>query len=773
MARKGRNDYRTSNSQSKDNRKSSVKKSSVKLAPTLKMKRRLNRVVAAVLAIFTIYIVYNLVGISIVDSGFYRDIANNQQLNSMPIPANRGSIIDANGKVLAQSATVWTVFISPTDIRKNEDSKRELIADGLSEILDVKKDTVLKKIEKNNQYEEIKREVPKDKADEVMQFAVDNKIRSIYRTEGTKRYYPNESLAANVIGFTNYDNDGVYGLEAYYDDYLKGVPGRSVSARDASGNEVPYRYEKVYDAKRGNDVILTIDSVLQHFLEKNLANTVELHKVRDRASGIIMDVNTGAILAMATSPSFDPNNPGTIYDPDKQAYIKKLQEDESVDEDMISKETAILREAQWKNKAITELYYPGSVFKVVTVSSALEESKVSLSDSFSCSGSINIAGTRFGCWRPQGHGSVSLTEAVVVSCNPAHIEIGQRLGAAVFSKYFRSYGFTDKTGIDLPGEAGSLTVPESKMGPVELASCSFGQSNKITPIQMITAFAAVVNGGNLVTPYVVDKVIDSEGRVMMESQPKIKRQVISKETSLAMRGILEEVVSTNQGNNAYIKGYNIGGKSGTSQKQDEDIITNENNYVSSFCGFAPDDDPQIIMLVMVDTPKGGQYYGGAVASPVVSAVFKEALPYLGMYPQYTQEELAELEVAIPYIVGEDRMNAEAKLASSGINTILIGDGDEVIRQFPSSGTLIPRDGSVIIYTDEDSDDAMTKVPDVTGMSLLEANTAITNAGLNIRLSGGAVQNDKARAVSQTIESGEEVPKGTIIEVTFVIDDETG
>lgn len=773
MPRKSRNDYRQPNSQSRGKRKATVQKSSVKLAPTLKMKRRLNRVVAAVLAIFTIYIVYNLAGISIVDSGFYRDIANNQQLNSMPIPANRGSIIDANGKILAQSATVWTIFISPTDIRKNENDKRELIADGLSQILDVKEDKILKKIEKNNQYEEIKREVPKDKADEVMQFAVDNKIRSIYRTEGTKRYYPNEALAANVIGFTNYDNDGVYGLEAYYDDYLKGVPGRSVSARDASGNEVPYRYEKVYDAKRGNDVILTLDSVLQHFLEKNLENTVELHKVRDRASGIIMDVNTGAILAMATTPSFDPNNPGTIYDPVKRAYLKKLEEDESVDEDMLSQETAILREAQWKNKAITELYYPGSVFKVVTVSSALEENKVSLSDRFSCSGSINIAGQRFGCWRPQGHGSVDLTEAVVVSCNPAHIEIGQRLGAAVFSKYFRSYGFTEKTGIDLPGESGSLTVPESRMGPVELASCSFGQSNKITPIQMITAFAAVVNGGNLVTPYIVDKVIDSEGRVMMESQPKIKRQVISKETSLAMRGILEDVVSTNQGNNAYIKGYNIGGKSGTSQKQDEDIITNENNYVSSFCGFAPADDPEIIMLVMVDTPKGGQYYGGAVASPVVSAVFKEALPYLGMYPQYTQDELADLEVAIPYIVGEGRMNAEAKLTTVGINAIIIGDGDEVIRQFPSSGTLIPRDGTVIIYTEKDSDDSMAEVPDVTGKSLSEANTAIINQGLNIRLSGGAVQNEKARAVSQTIEAGKKVPKGTIIEVTFVIDDETG
>lgn len=773
MPRKRRSYYRAQNPPAKDNRKSSMPKSSIKLAPTLKMKRRLNRVVAAVLAIFTIYIVYNLVGISIVDSSFYQDIANNQQLNSMPIPANRGSIIDANGKVLAQSATVWTIFISPTDIRKNEDDKRELIADGLSEILDVKKDRILDKIEKNNQYEEIKREVPKDKADKVMQFAVDNKIRSIYRTEGTKRYYPNENLASNVIGFTNYDNKGVYGLEAYYDDYLKGVPGRSVSARDASGNEVPYRYEKVYDAKRGNDVILTLDSVLQHFLEKNLESTVELHKVRDRASGIIMDVNTGAILAMATTPSFDPNNPGTIYDSDKRAYIEKLKEDETVDEDMISKETAILREAQWKNKAITELYYPGSVFKAVTVSAALEENKVSLSDTFSCSGSINIAGTRFGCWRPQGHGTIGLTEAVVVSCNPAHIEIGQRLGAAIFSRYFRSYGFTDKTGIDLPGEAGSLTIPESNMGPVELASSSFGQSNKITPIQMITAFAAVVNGGNLVTPYVVDKVIDSEGRVMMETQPKIKRQVISKETSLEMRKILEEVVSTNQGNNAYIKGYNIGGKSGTSQKQDEDIITNEKNYVSSFCGFAPADNPEIIMLVMVDTPKGGQYYGGAVASPVVSAVFKEALPYLGMYPQYTQEELAELEVAIPYIVGEGRMNAEAKLATVGINPILVGDGDKVIRQFPSSGTLIPRDGSVLIYTEKDSDDVVVKVPDVVGMSLQEANTVITNAGLNIRLSGGAVQNEKARAVSQTIKSGEEVPKGTIIEVTFVIDDETG
>ncbi len=750
-------------------------------APTNTMRKKLLVVIIPIL-IFTAYVCYVLFNTAIVKAEYYRSKANTQQLDSFVINANRGTIYDTNNKILAQSSTVWTVIISPGDINKNEPEKRELIVKTLSDILDVDYDKLNKaSLNFDNRYYIVKNKVEKPEVDKISEFMAENELNSfsIVLSEDSKRYYPNDTLAASIIGFTNYDNKGVYGIEAYYDEYLQGIDGRVVTAKDASGNAMPYDYETRYDATNGNSLVLTLDSVLQHYLEKNLDATVSQHKVANRATGIIMNCKTGAILAMATSPGFNLNSPASLSDSD-EAKLTEMEEalkeagltEEEID-NQISEKESVYRETQWKNKAITELYYPGSVFKVITCASALEEELVNLNSTFYCPGVVTVADTRIHCWSTGGHGTLTLQEAITKSCNPAFIEIGQMLGVHKFSSYFESFGFTQKTGIDLPGEAGSLYVPESRMGPVELASSSFGQTNKITPIQMICAYAAAVNGGYLVTPYIVDKIIDNSGNVIQTTDTQIKRQVISEETSKQMRSILKNVVETNGGANAYVAGYSIGGKSGTSQKIDDYSYANM-RYVSTFCAFTPAEDPEIIMLVVVDEPMNGQYYGSAVAAPVVSAVFKESLEYLGIYPQYTAEELAEQNATVPYLINYSSLEATTKLNTLGLNAKFIGDTENgsVLRTVPAAGMSIPKDGTVVIYLEE-TESLTTTVPDVTGYTVAQANNAITNAGLNISLSGGAIDNDKAIASYQSVEAGTEVNQGTVVEVSFVVNDETG
>lgn len=746
------------------------------------MRNKVFYVVCTVILVLTAYVCGVLFYTAIVKGEYYRSKANTQQLDSFAIHANRGTIYDTNNKILAQSSTVWTVIISPGDINKNEPEKRELIVKTLSEILDVDYEKLNKaSLDFEKRYYIVKNKVEKPQVDEITAFMAENELNSfsITLSEDSKRYYPNDTLAASIIGFTNYDNEGVYGIEAYYDEYLQGVDGRVVTAKDASGNAMPYDFETRYEATNGNSLVLTLDSVLQHYLEKNLDAAVSQHKVANRATGIIMNCKTGAILAMATSPGFNLNQPASLSEADEAKLTEMelaLKEagltEEEIDEQLTEKES-VYRETQWKNKAITELYYPGSVFKVITCASALEEEVVDLSSTFYCPGVVTVADTQIHCWSRGGHGTLALQDALTKSCNPAFIEIGQRLGVHKFSSYLEAFGFTQKTGIDLPGETGSLFVSEDRMGPVELASSSFGQTNKITPIQMICAYAAVINGGNLVTPYIVDKIIDDSGNVIKTAKTQIKRQVISEETSKQMRSILKNVVETNGGTNAYISGYSIGGKSGTSEKIDDYNYANM-RYVSTFCAFTPAEDPEIIMLVVVDEPMNGQYYGSAVAAPVVSAVFKESLEYLGIYPQYTAEELAEQNTTVPYLINYSSLEATTKLNTLGLNARFIGDTESgsVLRTVPGAGMSIPRDGTVVIYLEE-GETLTTTVPDVTGYTVAQANNAITNAGLNISLSGGAIDNDKAIASYQSVEAGSEVNQGTVVEVSFIINDETG
>lgn len=760
--------------------------------PTPKMKRRLNIFVTAAMSAFTLAIVFQMSNTAITESENYQAMANRNQFGSITIHANRGSIFDKNGKILAQSATVYDIVLDPSRLLENctytpdgateevvDENKRQKAIELIAGMLDLNVKDVEKKALKTegsgNKWQMLKAKVEKPLKDELLQKASEMKITALTAHENTKRYYPQGELAASVIGFVGQDG-GQYGLEAKYDDYLAGVDGRIISAKDAFQNEIPYRYEKMFPAQEGNSLELTLDMTLQHYLEKYLKEAVDTYQANQRACGIMMNAKTGAILAMATVPGFDLNEPAVILDPKISAVLDAMPQSTDDEKNAYQIAYANARERQWKNKTITELYYPGSVFKVITAASALEDKVINTKEQSWVCHPIPVAGTNkyFNCWKNNAHGIQDLFWATTNSCNPAFIQIGDRLGADAFSDYYAAFGFTEGTGIDLPGEMKtSLYYTREKMGKVELQSSSFGQTNKVTPIQMITAYAAVVNGGNLVTPYMVSKVKDAEGNVVESMSPNIRRQVISEETSAQMREILEFVVSNKGGSNAYIKGYSIGGKSGTSQKQDENRAQNrEDLYVSSYVGFAPADNPEIICLVMVDEPTTGEYYGSVIAVPVVKQVFEEALPYLGYYPEYTAEELEQLDIAVPPVEGLSVEQATAKLTELGLTAKVMGSGDTVIGQMPLRGSAIAKDGRVLMYTDPDYVEETVTMPNlVTGtVNLDAANQLLAQYHLNLKASGASSRKD-AVAISQGVEAGTVIPKGTIVEVTFAVKDQ--
>lgn len=787
--------------------------------PTIQMKMRTNWFLLAAILVFAAAIIVKLFKLSVLDNKFYQDKANADHFGAISISANRGAIYDTNGVILAQSATVYKVFMDPdlfrSEIAKKDEAvkaQQKQIAKGelpagtvirtaeevqndvieyLAEQLEIDVKKIEEAMNKDSQYQVLKTQVEKPAADNIIAFMDENDINSIQIEEDTKRYYPQDELAASVIGFTNADGDGQYGLEYQYDEYLSGIDGKVISAKDANGNEMPYRYSKTYEAQDGNSLYLTIDRTLQYSLEKNLEEIVSQFEIEDRACGIIMNAKTGAILAMATAPGFDLNNPSDVddlqiaqtaqdmgfLDIDKNEVIKKDNAKAWLDkltEQQYTDAYVAAREQQWKNKAITELYIPGSVFKVVTSSAALEENAIKTSDTFECTGAVTVyEGTQpIHCWKTSGHGTQSFVEAITNSCNPAFIEIGRRLGADKFFDYFKAYGLTEKTGIDLPAESTSIYQGLDGMGPVELASCSFGQTNKVTPIEMITAYAAVINGGNLVTPYVVSKIVDNDGNVVLTNERTVKRQVISEETSKTMCETLAQVAV---GNGAYIKGYHVGGKSGTSEKLDEYAGTDEDpmRYVASYCCFAPADDPEIIMLIMADEPMSGEYYGSKIAVPCSRKVMEEILPYLGYYPEYTDEEAKNMDVQVPFV--EDKSVEEAKQAldAKGLTYQVVGEGDTVCGQMPISGSTVAQGGTVILYTQKNYTQEEAEVPDLTGYSLSDANYLLTTAGLNMIAGGASTDSSSAVVMSQSVAAGSKVAKGTVIELTFGVNDQSG
>ena len=620
-------------------------------------------------------------------------------------------------------------------------------------------------MEADNQYSILQDNVEKPVAGEVLAFFNQYGLTCLNVEEDTKRYYPQNELAASVIGFTSADGNGAYGLEAYYNDYLSGVDGKTISAKDSSGNELPYRYAKTYPAENGNDLYLTIDMDLQYYLEKHLEEMVTQYEVKNRACAILMNAKTGGIYGMATYPSFDLNNPYKIADEAEAARIAQLTGDEA------KTAKAEAREAQWKNKCITEIYEPGSVFKVITSSAAIEENLINLdNDCFYCSGGMTIPGAPrpINCHNTSGHGSQNFYQALTNSCNPAFMQIGERLGIDKFCYYFDAFGLGEVTGIDLPGECTGIHYLADDMSNVDLAVCSFGQGNTLTPMEMITSYCAVINGGYLLQPYVVDKVVDEDGNVVLNNERTVRRQVISEDTSAKMRNALERVVTDSSGGNVTIKGYSIGGKSGTSQRLS---LTGEDDekqeYASSYVCFTPADDPELILLVMADMPnKEIGYYGSVVAVPTARNILVDVLQELGYYPEYTDEEVANLDVKIPLLEGS-LSNAIATVEGLGVSYEVIGDGTEVVAQSPITGSSISKDGCIYLYT-ETNNTEYTEVPDFKGMTASWANDAAAMYGLNFVATGASTERDDSVVSKQSIEPGAKVPKGTVVELEFMV-----
>jgi stage V sporulation protein D (sporulation-specific penicillin-binding protein) len=706
--------------------------------------------------------------LQMVDGENLRQLAIKQQLKNTTIGAQRGTIYDCNMKPLAQSATVWQVVLEPVYLNSEDMAdKKPMIVEKLAEILDMDPADVQEKADKKGSYYTIlKRKVETDVKEQIVAFKEENKITSgISLQEDSKRYYPYGSFASAVLGFTGYDNQGLAGLEAQYDEYLTGTSGRLVTAKNAVGTDMPYEYEQMEAAQNGYNLVLSIDEVVQHFLEKNLEQGIKDNLVQNRAAAIVMDVQTGAILGMAVKGDFDPNEPFTIADEMEASRIKTLPEEER------AKATNEALQQQWRNKAVNDTYYPGSVFKIITSAMGLEEGVINEESQFYCNGSIlpyEGASRPIHCHKRIGHGQQSFVEALCNSCNPAFISIGRMVGAEKFYQYYSAFGFADKTGIDLPGEASDIFFSsDGSMGPADLAVASFGQNFSITPVQMLTAVAAVANGGKLVQPHVVERIVDDEGNIIKSAGSYVKRQVISEDVAKRLCAILQENATTGSGKNGYVAGYRVGGKTGTSEKKPD---TNPKTYIASFCGFAPAENPRIAMLVYYDNPQGASYYGSAVAAPTFRAVMEDVLPYLGVERIYTEAELAKLDTVTPDVLNRSVEEAQNEIRSAELQVKLVGDGEQVVAQIPEPGKSIPKQGTVVLYTDSNTAASDTVVvPDLTGKSLAVVNQEGLNANLNISIQGATEEGVKS--VSQDIPAGTTVSRWTVVTVSFVKEDQ--
>ncbi|MBO5106430.1 MAG: PASTA domain-containing protein [Clostridia bacterium] len=739
-----------------------------KMGPSRQMLKRIMIIMLAVVIATVSVTSFRLVTIMLIRGEEYQSKASAQQLHDAYIAAERGNIYDTNMNVLAKSATVWTIYVTPNDLTKLSEAEREkvktVIADNLSTILSLEKEDIIEKLEKTSRYYvEIKKKVSEDDADKVREFIKANKDLKISNyvgiDEATTRYY-SENIASTVLGFVGDDNQGLSGLELTYEEELTGVAGRVVAAKNANGADMPFSYEKIVDAEPGNSLVLTIDSYIQYVAEKHLETAIVNNSVAERGACLIMNVNTGAVLAMATKGDFDCNAPFKLSDTD-QALVDELEGEER------SKKLAELRNRQWRNKIISDAYEPGSVFKVITAAIGIEEGLANVNTSCNCPGYIVIAGQRYSCHKKIGHGMQNLTQATQNSCNPFFISLGQSIGVSTFSKYFKAFGLTEKTGIDLVGEASSQYHSEKNMGPTELSSSSFGQTFKITPIQLLTAVSAAVNGGYLVKPHVVDKIIDSEGNIVKSNTTTVKRQVVSKETSKLVCKLMEAVVDGGGGQNAYVPGYRIGGKTGTSQKVSEMLDTGKKRlYVASFCGVAPIDKPEIAMLFILDEPQGVNYYGGTISAPPGGQILSEILPYLGYEPQYSEDELKKLAKSVPNVSGKTLSTAKDMITAEGLTYKIIGEGETVAKQLPENGSMILDGGVVLLYTDKEAKEVKTTVPSFVGYTLSQVNTLATQYGLNVHFKGN-INSDKAVvSYQQSIAEGTEVSKGSVIEVHF-------
>lgn len=706
--------------------------------------------------------VLRLTYLTTIQSSELQESAVDLQLADTTVSAKRGTIYDANGNVLAESASVWQVVMSPVNFKN--DKQRQAAAKGLSEIFDLEYNDVLDDTKQQSHYVVVKRRIESDEREKVLELI--DTLKKDYSCSGViqllddyKRYYPKNSLASSVIGFTGSDDQGLEGIEYEYDSYLSGTPGRIITAQNARGTDMPFRYEQNVESEDGNNVYLTIDETIQSICEKYMQKGVEDNNVLNKGVCIAMDVNTGAILAMVTTDGYDLNNPYELSAKDKKK-IKSTSKKKQAEA-----ESAALSN-MWRNKAVADTYMPGSVFKMCVASAALEENLVNEKTSFTCTGSISVEGETIHCSNISGHGTQNFVEVISNSCNPAFIQIGQMLGAGKFRQYYQGFGFSDKTGIDLPGEAEDSFWKEGKMGGVDLAVASFGQNFTITPIQMITACAAVSNGGYVVQPHVVSKITDSKGNVIKTVDKKIKRQVISDDTSKKMNEYLEYNTERQGAAAGYISGYKVAGKTGTTEKRGVTKFESSfsEDYISSFCGYAPADDPQIAMLVFFDTPDGDAYYGSQVSSPVFINIMSEVLPYLDVKTSYTDEELGYVDASAGDYTGVSVDEAKTAVEADGFTATVKGNGSTVISQIPTVSSGLQKGGSIVLYTDSDSQSETVSVPSLIGLSPDEVNDVASAYGLNVSFSGATTSSGTSS--SQNIEAGTSVSPGTVITVSF-------
>ena len=685
--------------------------------------------------------------------------AVSQQTRSSVVTASRGAIYDASGNILAISSTAETIFLSPKEINDalNDEENpvawtKEVLAAALAKILDVSEEGILKKMARtDSMYEVLKFRVEEDIADQVRQYINDNKVKGVYLTTDAKRYYPYGDLAAQVIGFVGVDYTGLFGLEAEYDKELQGRSGLVVTAKANQQNDLLYEYSQYFDPENGDELQVTLEATVQYYLEKGMKDMCDAYSPANGATGIVLDVRNGGILAMASFPNYDLNDYATVTD---KTLLEQMERGELDEEGAQQK--------QWRNKALNDTYEPGSTFKIITLSAALEEGLIDKTTSVNCSGSVNISGHTIHCSNKAGHGLQNLEQTVGNSCNPAFISYGLKLGTEKFYQYMRSFGIMSATGVDLGGEATGVFAADANFTQLDLACYAFGQNFTVTPLALIAAQAACVNGGYLYTPHFAQQITDSDGNVIWQHDDTPVRQVISEETSATVRECLEYVVASGTGKNGQVAGYRIGGKTGTADKgQSGDVVV-------SFLCFAPADDPQIMMLITMDTPSrstGTYVSGGNMVAPYSSAIMAEILPYLGIEPSYSAEELMGVDTTVPNVIGMSVEEAKDRLKERGFACKVEGDGETITDQTPVGGAIIPGKSTVVLYAGAEKPDKMCTVPSLVGRTAAEANTAATNAGLLIRFTGTtSSESNTVLVFSQELEAGTEVPAGTVITV---------
>lgn len=728
------------------------------------MKKR-NRIAMIAMCVCFALLVCVLGYYQLIDSEKWQQKAVEQQLQDTVLPAKRGTIYDRNMETMVQSATAWQVWIKKASLQEEQ---KDGVVQMLSDVLGLSEEYINGRLEINSSDISLRGKATKEQKDAIAAYVLDEegkvKIPGVYWVADTKRYYYRGTLASTVLGFTNDGNTGAAGIEMKYNEELSGVAGRQIVATNAKSDAaMPFDYKLMVDPQEGSSLVLTIDATIQQYLEKNLAKAIKDNNVRNRACGIIMNVNTGEVLAMATLPDFDPSSYQTVADERTAAKIAEIK-----DEKKKAEAVTEAQNEQWRNKCINDTYEPGSVFKPITMTAALEEGVTDINDSFTCHGYLKVNGRKIHCARTSGHGSESLTKGMMNSCNPVFMTLASRLGASKFYQYFTAYGLMEKTGIDLPGEASGVMHTEKVLNRESdtLAVCSFGQSFKVTPIQMVTAIAAVSNGGYLVQPHVVSQVLDADGNILRRVETVVKRQVISEKTSKTVNTMLEKTVSGGTAKNGYVAGYRIGGKTGTSEKIQEQAETGVKKYIASYCAIAPSDDPEIVMLVLLDEPNGSVHTGGTIAAPVIRNTLKEVLPYLGIDTIYTSEDAALLDTVAPNVQGMALDEAKKMLDAKGLEYRVTGSGDRVTAQIPQGGKSLPKGSTVVLNTD-DSEFATTTVPDVYGKNAGEANKAITNAKLNIRFAGTGYDSKAGVVVGQSIAAGTKVEQGTVVTVEFI------